>query len=81
MIEVKTSGVCAQKIKFEVDDNKVKSVEFIGGCAGNTSGLASLLVGYDVNEVIKRLDGIKCGIRNTSCPEQLAKALKANLEK
>ncbi len=81
MIEVKTNGVCAQKIKFEVTDNKVKSVEFVGGCAGNTSGLANLLVGYDVNEVIKRLDGIKCGIRNTSCPEQLAKALKANLEK
>ncbi len=79
MIEVKTSGVCANKIQFEVEDEKVKSVKFIGGCAGNANGLSSLLVGYDVKEVVKRLDGIKCGARNTSCPDQLAKALSASL--
>ncbi len=78
MLEVETNGVCAKKIKFDIENDKIKSVEFVGGCAGNANGLSSLLVGYDVNEVIERLSGIKCGIRNTSCPDQLAKALIEN---
>lgn len=76
----KTKGVCSQAIEFEItDDNKVTNVKFIGGCSGNTQGVASLVEGMDVNEVIKRLDGIKCGFRPTSCPDQLANALKKAL--
>lgn len=80
MIEVETNGVCASKILFDVEDNKIKSVEFKGGCAGNTQGLSSLLVGFEVEEVIKRLEGIDCKMRGTSCPDQLAKALKEMIE-
>ena len=73
----KTKGVCASHIEFEVDDNKkVHNVRFIGGCSGNTQGVASLVEGMDAEEVISRLKGIKCGFKNTSCPDQLAKALK-----
>lgn len=72
----KTSGVCSKEITFEVEDGIVKSVNFIGGCAGNTSGISNLVSGMPVEEVIKRLEGIKCGFRPTSCPDQLAKALK-----
>jgi len=73
----KTSGVCTQEIHFEIDDdNTLHSVEFIGGCAGNTQGVARLIEGMDVDEAIARMDGIKCGFRATSCPDQLAQALK-----
>lgn len=73
----KTKGVCAQAIEFEVDDQKkVHNVKFIGGCSGNTQGVASLVEGMDAAEVIKRLEGIKCGFKATSCPDQLTKALK-----
>lgn len=74
----KTSGVCSKEIDFEInpDNATIKAVHFKGGCAGNTSGLSNLLVGMKVDEVIKRLDGVTCGVRSTSCPDQLAKALK-----
>lgn len=74
----KTSGVCSREINFEIDEstNTIKEVQFLGGCSGNASGLAKLLVGMKVDEVIERLDGIQCGFRATSCPDQLAKALK-----
>ena len=75
MYQFKTSGVCAQSIIFDVVDNKLTNVQFIGGCAGNTTGIAKLVEGMDVDEVIKRLEGIKCR-PTTSCPDQLAKALK-----
>lgn len=76
----KTKGVCAQAIEFEVDtDNKVRNVKFIGGCSGNTQGVATLVEGMDVQEVIRRLEGIRCGFKSTSCPDQLAKALQENL--
>jgi len=72
-----TIGVCAQKISFEIaKDNTVHSVEFTGGCDGNTKGLAKLVEGMNVQEAIKRLEGITCGFKTTSCPDQLAKALK-----
>lgn len=74
----KPSGVCSQQISFDIEDNKVKNVKFIGGCNGNSKGVASLCEGMDVDEVIKRLEGIKCGFKDTSCPAQLAKALKAS---
>ena len=76
----KTKGVCAQAIEFEVDDNKkVNNVKFIGGCSGNTQGVASLVEGMDAEEVIRRLENIKCGFKPTSCPQQLAFALKEAL--
>lgn len=76
LMEYKTSGVCSSNIHFDIVDNKVTNVKFIGGCSGNTQGVARLVEGMDVDEVIKRLEGIRCGFRPTSCPDQLAKALK-----
>ena len=78
-MKYKTQGVCSQKIDFEIVDNKVTNVQFLGGCNGNTQGLSKLIEGMDVNEAISRLEGIKCGFRDTSCPDQLAKALKQAL--
>ena len=72
----KTQGVCSRAIHFEVEDNKLKNVTFEGGCAGNTRGVARLIEGMDIDDAISRLDGIHCGPRPTSCPDQLAKALK-----
>ncbi len=73
-----TSRTCSREINFEVDDNNiVTSCEFIGGCMGNTQGVARLVVGRNVDDVIKTLEGINCGNRGTSCPDQLAQALKA----
>ena len=72
----KTSGVCSQQINFDIEGNKLKNVQFIGGCSGNTQGVARLVEGMDIDEVIVRLEGIRCGFRPTSCPDQLAKALK-----
>ena len=76
----KTKGVCSQKIDFEIVDNKVTNVQFMGGCNGNTQGVARLVEGMDVNEAISRLEGIQCGFRGTSCPDQLAQALKQAIE-
>ena len=73
-----TSRTCSREIDFEVDNNNiVTSCEFIGGCMGNTQGVARLVVGRSVDVVIKTLEGINCGNRGTSCPDQLAQALKA----
>lgn len=70
-------GVCSRKIEFDIEDGIIRKVVFIGGCAGNTQGVASLLVGMTVDEAISRLEGIRCGFKPTSCPDQVAKALKA----
>lgn len=75
-MKYKTHGVCSQEIHFEIEDNKLTHVQFVGGCSGNTQGVARLIEGMDVDEAIRRLDGIHCGPRSTSCPDQLAKALK-----
>ena len=72
----KTKGVCSQLINVEVENNIVTSVEFVGGCNGNTQGVAALVEGMDVHEAIRRLEGIHCGPRPTSCPDQPSKALK-----
>lgn len=72
----KTKGVCSREIHFEVEDNKVKNVQFVGGCSGNTQGVARLIEGMDIDEAISRIEGIQCGFRPTSCPDQLATALK-----
>ncbi len=74
--EHKTKGTCSQKIFFEIEDNKLKNVQFLGGCNGNLKGIGSLVEGMDIDEVIARLEGTTCGMKATSCPDQLATALK-----
>ena len=74
--EYKTKGTCSQRILFEIEDNKLMNVEFIGGCNGNLQGISKLVEGMDVDEVIARIEGIHCGMKPTSCPDQLATALK-----
>ena len=75
-IAFRPQGVCSQLITVEIDDNKVKEVVFYGGCAGNTQGVARLIQGMDVDEAISRIEGIRCGYKPTSCPDQLSIALK-----
>lgn len=76
-VEYKTTGVCSSKMIVECDDNEViTKVEIIGGCPGNTQGVSRLCIGKKVDEVIELLSGIKCGPRQTSCPDQLSKALR-----
>lgn len=72
----RTQGVCSREISFEVIDNRLKNVQFVGGCSGNTQGVARLVEGMDIDDVISRTEGINCGFRPTSCPDQLAIALK-----
>ena len=74
--EYKTKGTCSQKIFFDIEDGKVKNVQFLGGCNGNLKGIGQLVEGMDVDDVIARLEGTTCGMKSTSCPDQLAKALK-----
>ena len=74
--EYKTKGTCSQRIFFDVEEGKVKNVQFVGGCNGNLKGIAALVEGMDVADVIARVEGIHCGMKSTSCPDQLAKALK-----
>ncbi len=78
-MEYSTSGTCSRKITYDIIDNKVRNVKFEGGCAGNTQGVSALIEGMDVQEAISRLSGIKCGFKPTSCPDQLAIALKQSL--
>ena len=73
----KTQGTCSREIEIELEDNKIKNVSFVGGCNGNLKGISALVKGMDVEEAIERLEGINCGMRKTSCPDQLAKALKS----
>lgn len=75
-MKFKTKGTCSTEIDFEVEDNKVKSVSFVGGCNGNLKGISSLVEGMSVDDVISKLEGTTCGFKSTSCPDQLAKALK-----
>ena len=75
----KPTGVCSKQIDIELDGDVIKSVKFTGGCSGNTQGVAKLIEGMDAKEAISRLEGIRCGFRPTSCPDQLSKALKQAL--
>ena len=75
-----TRGTCSKAINFDIEDGKVVNVSFQGGCNGNTKGIAMLVEGMSVEEVIDKLEGITCGPRKTSCPDQLAKALKESIE-
>lgn len=72
----RTSGTCSRAITFDLEDGKVMNVEFQGGCNGNLKGIAALVEGMDAKEVIGRLEGIICGFKSTSCPDQLSRALK-----
>ena len=76
----RTKGTCSQMIQFTVEDDIVSNVQYFGGCNGNLKGIGSLVNGMNIDEVIARLDGIKCGMKQTSCPDQLAQALKAAKE-
>lgn len=76
-----TRGVCSRAIEIAVEDGTVEEVRYSGGCHGNTQGVAALVRGMKVTEAIDRLKGIRCGMKNTSCPDQLAQALSAYLEK
>ncbi len=76
----KTKGTCSSSIQIELEGEKVVSVMFCGGCNGNLQGISKLVEGKNANEVISALQGIKCGFKNTSCPDQLAQALKQALD-
>ena len=76
MYKYKTKGVCSREIQFELEGTKITSLQFTGGCNGNTKGIASLVIGMDAEDVIKRCSDIDCNGRGTSCPAQLALALK-----
>lgn len=76
VISYRPKGVCSQLMDVEVENGKIVSVDIKGGCSGNLQGISRLVQGMDVNEVISKLEGIRCGFKNTSCPDQLAKALK-----
>ena len=73
----KTKGVCSNTIQFEIENNILTHVTYQGGCHGNLQGISALVEGMDVDEVIRRVKGICCGYKDTSCPDQLAKALEA----
>ena len=75
----KTKGVCSSAIEICIDDNRIHSVKYHGGCAGNTQGVAALIAGMQIEEAINRLSGIKCGFKSTSCPDQLSLALREYL--
>ena len=72
----KPQGVCSNEMTIEIEEETIKKVTIIGGCAGNTIGLSRLIEGMKIQEAIKRLKGIPCGTKGTSCPDQLAKALE-----
>lgn len=79
--EHRNRGTCSQAVRFEIEGSTVKNVEFLGGCNGNLKGIASLVDGMDIDEVIRRTKGIRCGMKDTSCPDQLARALEEAKEK
>ncbi|MDY3224336.1 MAG: TIGR03905 family TSCPD domain-containing protein [Candidatus Faecousia sp.] len=80
MYQYKTKGTCSQMIYFDLDGDRVRNVEFIGGCNGNLKGIGKLVEGMKVDDVIAKLEGTTCGMKSTSCPDQLAKALKSAKE-
>ncbi|MBO5025362.1 MAG: TIGR03905 family TSCPD domain-containing protein [Bacteroidaceae bacterium] len=78
----KTTGTCSTSIEIELDENGIiENITFIGGCSGNTQGIAALVRGQKAEDVIARLEGIRCGMRRTSCPDQLATALRQLINK
>ena len=78
-IDYKTKGTCSSRMLIEVEDGVVRDIQITGGCDGNLQGLSRLVTGMKVEDVISRLEGIRCGFKPTSCPDQLAQALKESL--
>jgi len=78
--QYKTQGTCSQLIVVDVEEDIIKSVVFLGGCSGNLQGISKLVEGMKIDDVVSRLEGINCGMKGTSCPDQLSKALKAITE-
>jgi len=81
MFSYKTSGTCSREIQFEIEDNRIKSVRFEGGCPGNLLGISNIVQGMEVDQVIQRFENVTCGSKATSCPDQLATALKKYQQK
>ena len=79
-LEYRPRGVCSQRIEIDVEDGCVQDVKFTGGCSGNLQGICKLVAGMPVDEVIRRVDGIRCGFKPTSCPDQLAQGLEEILK-
>lgn len=77
--DYKTKGTCSQRILFDIEDGVVKNLQFIGGCNGNLKGIGALVEGMKPEDVIARVEGVRCGMKSTSCPDQLAQALKEAL--
>ncbi len=75
-ITYKPRGVCSRLMEIEIEDGKIASVQVTGGCDGNLKGISRLLVGMEVDEAIRRMEGIRCGMKATSCPDQLSIALR-----
>lgn len=73
-------GVCSRSMQVELEDGKIKACRIIGGCSGNSQGICSLVIGMDAEQAINRMEGIRCGLKSTSCPDQLSKAIKAAME-
>lgn len=78
-IEYKTRGTCSRMIILDIEDGVITNCSFVGGCAGNTAGISSLVKGMKTEEVVEKLKGVKCGFKSTSCPDQLAKAIEEAL--
>lgn len=78
-ISYRTRGVCAGRIDVAIEGTVIRDVKFLGGCSGNTQGVATLVVGMEAEEAIRRLRGIRCGMKQTSCPDQLSNAIEACL--
>lgn len=81
MFNYSPSGVCSKEIHFDINDNKIYNLNFVGGCPGNLMGLSKLIEGMEITEAIEKLKGIKCGNKDTSCPDQLSKALQEAIKK
>ena len=73
--EYRTQGTCSSRILFEIEDHRLHNVRYIGGCNGNLQGVGRLVEGMDIDEVQEKLSGIRCGMKSTSCPDQLARAI------
>ena len=80
IVQYQPKGVCSKMMQIRIKDNVIEDVEFVGGCAGNLSGIGVLVKGLNINDVITKLQGIPCGSRPTSCPDQLTKGLRAYIE-
>ena len=77
----KTHGTCSHQISFNLQDGKIHNLQFVGGCNGNLKGISSLVERMNANEIIAKVEGIRCGLKSTSCPDQLAKAIKEALQR